>query len=154
MTLSCPRHILVVEGNEICLSSHNLMTWSSRLHNSLAITLSEVWLNIIICKISCSFGSDLFILHTCTYIYVQCIHVHVPYSTWHVLMFLHCTGVHEVTLCKDAKDRCGISLHLISTRASLSASFSMILLLHSLDSDLETKSYRWDYRYVHVLVYT
>ena len=29
-------------------------------------------------------------------------------------MFLHCTGVHEVTLCKDANGRCGISLHPVN----------------------------------------
>ena len=37
-----------------------------------------------------------------------------PIPTCHVLLFLHCTGVHEVTLCKDAKGRCGISLHPVN----------------------------------------
>ena len=45
------------------------------------------------------------------------------------------------------------SASILSTRVSLSASFSVTLLLHSLDSDLETKYYQWDNSYAHIFVH-
>ena len=54
-------------------------------------------------------------IKVCDYTFTtSCFCSGAPTIECHVLVFLQCAGVHEVTLCKDAKGRCGISLHPVN----------------------------------------